>query len=348
MVIWRKTLENVHRVIAAHDAMNISMVTQNTSLDVFCWDDFAETRSHHAQAQKIFLLTISPVISLLNLICMNALWNTKDGRSLTSMNKIFFMLSLSDFFVGTFLCPVHAFRISVNDADCHIVQPRLMYANVYFDGFGYLSVCLTVCIAAERYINIVNSTHRNKLITVLFFSCALFLSSWFANAVCFRGKQCGVAYSHPTNVMISLLSGIMIFLWIFIFNTKLLMYALKQYRDNDMVLGQLQNERSLTITVVMINVSLLLCYTPMIIITILHGIARFTKSDRIQVTLMAQYWSQCIFQMNSGINSAIFMLSVRKVRVYNKRLLVVARDNIYRRMRMVLQRNVVDIVVNDV
>ena len=146
--------------------------------------------------------------------------------------------------------------------------------------------------------------------------------------------------------MISLLSGIMIFLWIFIFNTKLLMYALKQYRDNDMVLGQLQNERSLTITVVMINVSLLLCYTPMIIITILHGITRVTKSDHIQVTLMARYWSQCIFLMNSGINSAIFILSVRKGRDYNKRLLVVARDNIYRRMRRVLQRNVVDIVVN--
>ena len=223
-----------------------------------------------------------------------------------SMQKLFLVLSLSDLWTAVVALPIQIYIVNlVPNTSClaSSIQVFTAYHTPWNSG---LLICI---ISLTRYITV--TTKRLKefldgkefgIVVFLNFLLALALTFW--QAFSFYRKlsiSLSLYYFLAGSFALVLLAGVTVL------NSRLIIFLRKTKETR--ITRNSQYQIKVVKTVLIISVTTLVCYTPMIIGWIVSGYQYLYDMDNIIISQTFNSWSQVLVFLNCGIGPSIYIVS---------------------------------------
>ena len=283
--------------------MDFENATETRRSDCFHWIMTDSTRTTYV----LYTLVLS-IIALYGGIS-NALLLYGSIRTTVKYNstqKLFLVLSVSDLWTAVIALPIQIYIVKlVPNISCLASSIQVFTASLtpWNSGLTICVICLT------RYITV--TTKRLKefldgkgLALVAFLNFLLALALGFWQAFSFHHKlsiSLSLYYFLAGSFALILLAGVTVL------NFRLISFLHKI--KETCVTTSSQYQIKVVKTVLIISITTLICYTPMIIGWMVSGYLYLYDTDNIFISQIFNSWSNVLVYLNCGIGPSIYIIS---------------------------------------
>lgn len=270
----------------------------------------------HGTTLTIVLLITTTAIITSNLLMLIGLWKT--NKAFTTVHKLLFILSILDLIIGVFVAPLQITMLMLaSKAPCSLINLQA-FSNVFFplmDGMVLLTLVFI------RYQVTTNSKIYRKYSSFHYVYVMLLtstippvaLSTWYV-----LNRRVVEVWSHAY-FFITVASFTVILLFVIMtLNVKILTYVNKSGKRTRAytTTGAATYHKNVSNTILLISVSITVCYLPLIFIFIISGFFLLTKHKDMSELEIIVPWSQIPILINSCLNSVIYIARTRDIKNY--------------------------------
>ena len=223
-----------------------------------------------------------------------------------STQKLFLVLSVSDLWTAAVALPIQIYIVNlVPNISClaSSIQVFTAYHTPWHSGLIICVICLTryITVTTKRLKEFLDGK-RFALAVSLNFLLALSLAFWQAFSFYYKqSTSLSIYYFLAGSFALVLLTGVIVL------NSKLISF-LRKTRSKS-VTAKSWYQIKVAKTVLLISITTLMCYAPLIISWMVSGYLYLFDMDNIIIAQIFNLWSNVLAYLNCGIGPSIYIVS---------------------------------------